>query len=141
MIDDWAAICFSQPLSENKDQESAPNDESHSTNTTYEFDSWASKHIEWFCRKSGAVHKDFVRVPPARKKHVQMTLACFVGLCDLDGRAALPMSPAFRKMLFERGQRLVAGCSAHIGAKNIQPLLVRLNALEKLAVKWNAIPR
>ena len=112
-----------------------------------------------------------------------MTLACFVGLCDLDGSACARLhsmdrfrhlldsafdqtrlysksdlavslrllrafgdvstasrDPAFRKMLFERGQRVVAGCSAHIGAENIQPLLARLNALEKLAVKWNAIP-
>jgi uncharacterized membrane protein len=43
--------------------------------------------------------------------------------------------PAFRRMLFERGRRVFAGCSAQISAENIEPLLVRLNALEKLSIK------
>jgi uncharacterized membrane protein len=39
----------------------------------------------------------------------------------------------FRNILFERGKRVVAGCSTHIGSENMAPLLLRLDALEKLA--------
>jgi uncharacterized membrane protein len=48
--------------------------------------------------------------------------------------SAASRDPAFRKMLFERGRRVVAGCSAHIGTENIQPLVLRLNALERLSL-------
>jgi uncharacterized membrane protein len=41
----------------------------------------------------------------------------------------------FRKTLLEEGQQVVAGCSQHLGAENLQPLVSRLSTLEKLAAK------
>jgi len=38
-----------------------------------------------------------------------------------------------RKSLFERGRRVVEGCSERIGAEELKPLVIRLTTLEKLA--------
>ena len=47
--------------------------------------------------------------------------------------------PGFRRLLVERGQRVVAGCSAHIGIENTQALLARLRVLETLSTNQKAI--
>ncbi len=47
--------------------------------------------------------------------------------------------PGFRKLLFERGQRVVAGCSAHIGVENTPALLARLRVLETLSTNERAM--
>jgi len=39
---------------------------------------------------------------------------------------------AYRKMLLERGRRVLQGCSAQIGDENLNPLRARLTALEQL---------
>jgi uncharacterized membrane protein len=46
--------------------------------------------------------------------------------------------PNFRKILFERGQQVVEGCSERIGERELKPLLVRLTALEELAAVQSA---
>ena len=38
-----------------------------------------------------------------------------------------------RKLLFERGRRVVEGCSERIGSEELKPLVIRLTILEKLA--------
>jgi uncharacterized membrane protein len=40
---------------------------------------------------------------------------------------------ALRKMLFERGKRVVDGCAERIGAEELKPMLIRLSALKSLA--------
>ena len=50
-----------------------------------------------------------------------------------DDIASTSANPEVRKKLFERGQRVVEGCSEHIGSEELKPLLIRLTALEKLA--------
>jgi len=47
--------------------------------------------------------------------------------------------PGFQKLLFERGQRVVAGCSALIGVENTQALLARLRVLETLSTNQKAM--
>jgi uncharacterized membrane protein len=42
---------------------------------------------------------------------------------------------AYRRILCDRGRRVVEGCTDHIGAENLKRLHTRLTALEKLATK------
>ena len=42
-----------------------------------------------------------------------------------------------RKMLFERGRQVLAGCSERIGAEELKPLVIRLGILESLAAGGN----
>ena len=39
-----------------------------------------------------------------------------------------------RESLFERGRRVVEGCSERIGAEELKPLVIRLTTLEKFAM-------
>jgi hypothetical protein len=38
--------------------------------------------------------------------------------------------PAYRRTLAERGRRIVAGCAGRLGEQELEPLRVRLAALE-----------
>ena len=46
--------------------------------------------------------------------------------------------PELRRILFERGRQVVEGCSERIGTEELKPLLIRLAALEKIAVPQGA---
>jgi len=46
--------------------------------------------------------------------------------------ATATTDPALRRVLFERGRRVVDGCAERVGAEELKPLVIRLTALEKL---------
>ena len=48
--------------------------------------------------------------------------------------SASTQDAALRKTFFERGRRVVEGCAERIGAEELKPMLIRLTALEELAL-------
>ena len=46
--------------------------------------------------------------------------------------AVTTQDPGLRRTLFERAQRVVAGCEHRIDTEELKPMLVRLAALERL---------
>jgi uncharacterized membrane protein len=68
--------------------------------------------------------------------YAQNDIAVSLRLLRALGDIAITTQDAgFQKSLLDEGQRVVAGCSQHLGTENLQPLVSRLSTLKKLAVK------
>jgi hypothetical protein len=49
--------------------------------------------------------------------------------------AATTPDPEYRKMVMERGRRVVAGCTEKLGDEELQALRVRLDTLNRMGVQ------
>jgi uncharacterized membrane protein len=85
-------------------------------------------NIQWIdCER--LLDSAFEQIRMYSKGDVAVSLRLLRALGDIAGATA---DPALRRVLFDRGRRVVDGCAERIGADELKPLLIRLTALEKL---------
>jgi uncharacterized membrane protein len=72
----------------------------------------------------------FEQIRMYSKSDVAVSLRLLRAFGDI---AITSQDAVFRKILFDRGRKVVKGCSEQMGTENLQPLLARLAAVEKLA--------
>jgi len=72
----------------------------------------------------------FEQIRMYSKTDVAVSLRLLRGYGDV---AAATQDRSLRVLLFDRAKRVVDGCAEHLGAEELKPLLVRLDALQKLA--------
>ncbi|MGD0957538.1 MAG: DUF2254 domain-containing protein [Candidatus Acidiferrales bacterium] len=73
----------------------------------------------------------FEQIRMYSKTDIAVSLRLLRGYGDI---AAATQDQAVRSLLFDRAKRVVDGCSQRIGADELQPLLIRLTALQKLVL-------
>jgi uncharacterized membrane protein len=73
----------------------------------------------------------FEQIRMYSKGDIAVSLRLLRALGDI---AITTRDAVLRKALFERGRQVVEGCSERIGAEELKPLVIRLTALEKLAM-------
>ena len=95
----------------------------------YDLRSVARVNIQWIDFEH-LLDSAFEQIRIYSKGDIAVSLRLLRALGDI---SITTRDTTFRKILFERGKRVVAGCSTHIGTENMEPLLYRLHALEKLA--------
>ena len=71
----------------------------------------------------------FEQIRMYSKGDVAVSLRLLRALGDI---ATTTSDAALRRVLFERGRRVVDGCAERVGAEELKPLLIRLRALEQL---------
>jgi len=71
----------------------------------------------------------FEQIRMYSKGDVAVSLRLLRALGNIAGATA---DLQLRRLLFERGRRVVDGCAGRIGAEELKPLLIRLTTLEKL---------
>jgi len=95
----------------------------------YDLRSVARVNIQWIDFEH-LLDSAFEQIRIYSKGDIAVSLRLLRALGDI---SITTRDTTFRKILFERGKRVVAGCSTHIGTENMEPVLYRLHALEKLA--------
>jgi uncharacterized membrane protein len=78
----------------------------------------------------GLVDSAFEQIHMYSKGDLAVSLRLLRALGDI---AYSTKDPAYRKLLLERGRRVVDGCSKYLGDENLKPLRARLATLEQLA--------
>ena len=71
----------------------------------------------------------FEQIRMYSKGDIAVSLRLLRALGDIAGAA---QDAKLRRMLLERGKRVVDGCAERVGAEELKPLLIRLTALERL---------
>ena len=73
----------------------------------------------------------FEQIRMYAKGDVVVSLRLLRALCDI---AVTTQDPEYRRLLAERGRRVIAGCREKLGDEEMAPLRARLSALEECVI-------
>ena len=84
--------------------------------------------IQWIdCER--LLDSAFEQIRMYSKGDIAVSLRLLRALGDISTATS---DPVLRRVLFERGRRVVDGCAERVGAEELKPLMIRLTTLEKL---------
>jgi uncharacterized membrane protein len=95
----------------------------------YDLRGLARVNIQWIDFE-GLVNSAFEQIRMYSTGDLAVSLRLLRALVDISGSTT---DAAYRKILLERGRRVVEGCSKYLGDENLRPVMARLTALKKLA--------
>jgi uncharacterized membrane protein len=97
----------------------------------YDLRGVARVYIQWIDFEH-LLDSAFEQIRMYSKGDIAVSLRLLRAFADI---AVTSPDAGLRKMLFERGRRVLDGCSDRIGAEELKPLVARLSALENLATR------